>query len=64
MNIFEYLQKYDYEQLIFCHDAASGLKAIICIHDTTLGPALAGAACGPTRRRKMPSLTRCVSPAG
>lgn len=42
MNIFEYLQKYDYEQLIFCHDAASGLKAIICIHDTTLGPALGG----------------------
>jgi len=42
MNIFDYLQKYDYEQLIFCHDAASGLKAIICIHDTTLGPALGG----------------------
>jgi leucine dehydrogenase len=42
MKIFEYMQKYDYEQLIFCQDAASGLKAIICIHDTTLGPALGG----------------------
>ena len=28
--------------LIFCHDEPSGLKAIIAIHDTTLGPALGG----------------------
>ena len=26
----------------FCHDKSSGLKAIIAIHDTTLGPALGG----------------------
>lgn len=43
MKIFEYMNKYDYEQLIFCNDEASGLKAIIAIHDTTLGPALGGA---------------------
>lgn len=42
MKIFEYLQKYDYEQLVICQDKTSGLKAIICIHDTTLGPALGG----------------------
>jgi leucine dehydrogenase len=42
MKIFDYMQKYDYEQLVFCHDEASGLKAIIAIHDTTLGPALGG----------------------
>lgn len=42
MKIFEYLEKYDYEQLVMCHDPVSGLKAIICIHDTTLGPALGG----------------------
>lgn len=42
MEIFKYLEKYDYEQLIFCQDNASGLKAIIAIHDTTLGPALGG----------------------
>ncbi|MHB8075061.1 Leu/Phe/Val dehydrogenase [Desulfosporosinus fructosivorans] len=42
MKIFEYLQKYDYEQLVICQDQTSGLKAIICIHDTTLGPALGG----------------------
>ncbi|AFM42218.1 glutamate dehydrogenase/leucine dehydrogenase [Desulfosporosinus acidiphilus SJ4] len=42
MKIFEYLEKYDYEQLVICQDETSGLKAIICIHDTTLGPALGG----------------------
>lgn len=42
MKIFDYLQKYDYEQLVICQDQTSGLKAIICIHDTTLGPALGG----------------------
>lgn len=42
MKIFEYLEKYDYEQLVFCQDRNTGLKAIIGIHDTTLGPALGG----------------------
>jgi len=42
MKIFEYMGKYDYEQLLFCQDEQSGLKAIIAIHDTTLGPALGG----------------------
>ncbi|MDR3589409.1 MAG: Glu/Leu/Phe/Val dehydrogenase [Negativicutes bacterium] len=42
MEIFKHLEKYGYEQLVICHDQASGLKAIICIHDTTLGPALGG----------------------
>src|SRR5579875_3755637 len=42
MNIFSYLEKYDYEQVVFCHDEAAGLRAIIAIHDTTLGPALGG----------------------
>lgn len=42
MELFNYLEKYDYEQLLFCQDKQSGLKAIIAIHDTTLGPALGG----------------------
>jgi leucine dehydrogenase len=42
MEIFKYLEKYDYEQVVFCQDKQSGLKAIIAIHDTTLGPALGG----------------------
>lgn len=42
MAIFEKLAEYRYEQLVFCHDKATGLRAIIAIHDTTLGPALGG----------------------
>jgi leucine dehydrogenase len=42
MEIFKYMEKYDYEQMVICQDKQSGLKAIICIHDTTLGPALGG----------------------
>lgn len=42
MKKFDYMEKYDYEQLVFCYDETSGLKAVICIHDTTLGPALGG----------------------
>lgn len=42
MEIFSQLEKYNYEELILCHDKASGLKAIICIHNTTLGPGLGG----------------------
>ncbi|MCT2537501.1 branched-chain amino acid dehydrogenase [Aquibacillus koreensis] len=42
MEIFHYMETYDYEQLVFCQDKHSGLKAIIAIHDTTLGPALGG----------------------
>ncbi|WP_404453318.1 branched-chain amino acid dehydrogenase [Oceanobacillus kapialis] len=42
MEIFTHMEKYDYEQLVFCQDKSSGLKAIIAIHDTTLGPALGG----------------------
>jgi len=42
MELFKYMEKYDYEEVLFCHDKSSGLKAIIAIHDTTLGPALGG----------------------
>ncbi|HBK84457.1 MAG TPA: leucine dehydrogenase [Firmicutes bacterium] len=42
VKIFDLLEQYDYEQLIFCQDRNTGLKAIIGIHDTTLGPALGG----------------------
>lgn len=42
MEIFKRMEQHDYEQLVFCQDKNSGLKAIICIHDTTLGPALGG----------------------
>ena len=31
-----------HEEVVFCYDKKTGLKAIIAIHDTTLGPALGG----------------------
>lgn len=42
MELFKYIEKDDYEQVVICHDKQSGLRAIIAIHDTTLGPALGG----------------------
>lgn len=36
------MSKYNHEQLLFCNDNATGLKAIIAVHNTTLGPALGG----------------------
>src|SRR5690606_32894475 len=41
-DIFELMDEYGHEQVIFCRHPRSGLKAIIAIHDTTLGPALGG----------------------
>lgn len=32
----------EHQQVVFCNDLDTGLKAIIAIHDTTLGPALGG----------------------
>lgn len=42
MQAFESITEMGHEQVVFCHDKATGLKAIIAIHDTTLGPALGG----------------------
>lgn len=42
MDIFQEMERRGHEQVIFNYDRASGLKAIIAIHDTTLGPALGG----------------------
>ncbi len=42
MELFETVHQSGHEQIVFCHDAGSGLRAIIAIHDTTLGPALGG----------------------
>jgi leucine dehydrogenase len=39
---FEMMEKFDHEQVIYCSNKEVGLKAIIAIHDTTLGPALGG----------------------
>jgi leucine dehydrogenase len=40
--IFKYMEKYDFENLFFCQDKELDFKAVIAIHDTTLGPATGG----------------------
>src|SRR5690625_128005 len=47
MEIFTKMIEDEYEQVLYCYDKPSGLKAIIVIHDTTLGPALGGARMWP-----------------
>ncbi len=41
-GIFSSLSENNHEQVLFCHDPETGLKAIIAIHNTVLGPALGG----------------------
>jgi leucine dehydrogenase len=36
------MREYDYEEIVFFQDRATGLQAIVAIHNTTLGPALGG----------------------
>ncbi len=40
LSVFEQLA--GHEQVVFCNDDATGLRAIIAIHSTALGPALGG----------------------
>ncbi len=42
IDLFEKMAPDGHEQVLFCSDPASGLKAIIAIHNTSLGPALGG----------------------
>ncbi len=41
-SLFEQMNAYGHQKIVFCSDPDTGLKAIIAIHDTTLGPALGG----------------------
>ncbi|MBV36435.1 MAG: amino acid dehydrogenase [Rickettsiales bacterium] len=42
MAVFNLRAYDDHEQIVFCRDVESGLKAIICVHNTNLGPAVGG----------------------
>lgn len=50
MKAFEYAERWGHEEIVMLRDRASGLRAIIAIHDTTLGPAIGG-----TRMRVYPA---------
>ena len=41
-SLFELIKDPNHEQIIFCNDNSIGLKAIIAIHNTNLGPAIGG----------------------
>jgi leucine dehydrogenase len=42
MSVFDHSEFSDHEDVVYCHDRSTGLKAIIAVHDTTLGPSLGG----------------------
>lgn len=42
MGAMDLISVMGHEQVLYCHDKDTQLKAIIAIHDTTLGPALGG----------------------
>lgn len=42
MTLFKEIEQKDHEQVVFCSDKKANLRAIIAVHNTTLGPALGG----------------------
>ncbi len=42
MELFEIIERDEHEQIIFCSNKDAGLRAIIAIHNTSLGPAFGG----------------------
>ena len=42
MAVFDLVDFDNHEQIVYCSDQASGLKAIIAVHSTALGPAAGG----------------------
>ncbi len=41
-NVFEHMEKFEHEEVLFLSHKETKLRAIIAIHDTTLGPAVGG----------------------
>ncbi len=42
MSVFDHPEFDQHESVHYVHDANTGLRAIICIHSTSLGPAAGG----------------------
>ncbi len=42
LSVFENIESGDHEQVVFCYNKDTGLKAIIALHNTTIGPAFGG----------------------
>ena len=58
MTALDFAEAWGHEEVHLLRDAASGLRAVIAVHDTTLGPALGG-----TRMRLYPSFDHAVTDA-
>ncbi len=56
--LFETLDTSGHEQVVFCHNKDAGLRAIIALHSTVLGPALGG-----VRMRPYPSSEAAINDA-
>jgi leucine dehydrogenase len=41
-RILDYMQRYRFKKVVVCNDTDSGLRAVIAIHSTALGPATGG----------------------
>lgn len=41
-DIFSYMKTHNFKKVVMCRDAASGLRAVIAVHSTALGPATGG----------------------
>ncbi|MGL1886511.1 MAG: leucine dehydrogenase [Reichenbachiella sp.] len=42
VSLFTDIEEMNHEQVVLCHDKETGLKAIIAIHSTVLGPSMGG----------------------
>src|SRR5674476_761791 len=41
-TVFDYMRRFNFKKVVLCNDSGSGLRAIIAIHSTALGPATGG----------------------
>jgi len=41
-DVFDYMEEFGHEEVLFLSDKSTGLRGIIAIHNTTLGPAVGG----------------------
>lgn len=58
VDVLSAMAEHDFENVLFCQDRATGLRAIIAVHDTTLGPGFGG-----TRMRAYPDEGAAVADA-
>ncbi|MEE9466014.1 MAG: Glu/Leu/Phe/Val dehydrogenase dimerization domain-containing protein, partial [Candidatus Neomarinimicrobiota bacterium] len=42
MDVIKQMSRHSHEQVVFCYEPDVGLRAIIAVHDTSLGPSLGG----------------------